>query len=439
MNSMDLRLVLTRANIAKITSTLKTALVIKNFILYSASALALRSTSIILVPFILRELEPHDYGTLSLVSTFTIIATACVGLGLRQVISIEFFHHDREGRNQLITDIILIYSLAAIPFFLVVWTMRTYIIQYVFFNTIGSAQLAPILITIFLFFYAELYYQLLQYEQKTGSFIVAQGITTSTSTAITLISLWFYQAGIEGIIWAQACGTIVGTFLFLPTIKHYVSPKKIRESLAKVGYYLLYGLPFIPGIICSWILSSSNRWILAHYHSIHEVGIYATADLFTQLFAALILIPWSSAYLPYIMNRYAQHRDNIADIERENKKAMLLSMIGILLVIVASSLCIKSLLYHVIPSAYHRALPYATILLFGQLFLLGSYFASSLIQFYKKTYFLVLALALTALCNLALNSVLTPYAGIAGCATATLISYIIYFIISYFYSKHLVN
>ena len=90
------------------------------------------------------------------------------------------------------------------------------------------------------------------------------------------------------------------------------------------------------------------------------------------------------------------------------------------------------------PPTYYAAIPYILVLLLGQIFLLGSYFAATLIQFHKKSYFLAFALALPAIINLLLNLLLTPYFGIYGCTAATLISYFIYFMIMYLYNKTLI-
>ena len=175
---------------------------------------------------------------------------------------------------------------------------------------------------------------------------------------------------------------------------------------------IMYGLPFIPGIMFSWVLASSDRWVLAYYTSMHDVGIYAIADLFAQLFYTLILIPWSGSYLPYIMQRYAQHKTNLSSIEKENRTIMILSMICATIGVIFGYICLQPFLYWIIPPAYQAAIVYILLLLIGQVFLLGSYFAATIIQFHKKRYFLAFALAIPACCNLLLNLLLTPRFGI---------------------------
>ena len=432
-------LISARHKLYSLLRTVTDASVIKHFFIYSFGSFFLRSISMILVPLNMRKLAPTDYGTLSLITAFITIATALIGLGLRQVLSIEFFHQDDVGKRRIITEMLIIYTAIAIPTIGIAWQARTVIIRYIFFNSITTAQLAPALITVFLFFYAEILYQLLQYERKAIPLTTLQIILALISAAITLVSLWIFNIGLVGIIWAQTVTTVLATLIFfLFLAKHYFLRSAINTTLSKTYYYILYGLPFIPGIICSWMLSSADRWVLASYSSMHEVGIYAIADMFAQLFYTLVLIPWSGSYLPYIMQRYAAHKDNLAPIERENRQIMCMSMIGATIVILIGFFCSRSLLHYLLPPTYYAAIPYILVLLLGQIFLLGSYFASSLIQFHKRSYFLASALAIPALINLLLNLLLTPYFGIPGCTAATLISYGIYFMITYLYNKTLI-
>ncbi len=414
--------------------------VIRDFFIYSFGSFFLRALSMILVPLNMQKLTPSDYGTLSLVTAFITITTAIVGLGLRQVLSIEFFHQTRDGKRQLVTDMLIIYTAIALPFLALAWYARTLIIRYLFLHTLTPSQLFPAILTIFLFFYAELLYQLLQYERKAFPLTILQVAIALISAGITIVSLWVFEVGIVGIIWAQTVSNVIATTIFFSFLStHYFLRTTIRTSLSKAYYYILYGLPFIPGIMFSWVLASADRWVLAYYTSMHDVGIYAIADLFAQLFYTLILIPWSGSYLPYIMHRYAQNKTNLTAIEKENRKVMILSMIGATIGIVLVYICSQSLLYWIIPPAYQAAIVYILMLLIGQVFLLGSYFAATIIQFQKRRYFLAFALAIPACCNLLLNLMLTPQFGIAGCTIATLFSYCIYFMITYFYNRKLVS
>ena len=426
--------------IAPLASLLIKARVLSDFIIYSLGALLTRGISFIILPFIMHKIPPAEYGTLSLLTSFFTIVTAIIGLGLRQVLSIEYFHTNKEERSALISEIVLIYSFIAAPLIMLLWYMRAFVMRILFFNTVTNLQFMAILITSFLFFYAELLYQLMQYNRAAKKLALLQCGIAVLIASCSLTSVFYLNRGITGLIIAQAIGAIiVAFFAALYLLHNFFEHSSIKKSVQKTIYYVWYGLPFIPGIMASWILSSADRWALGYYASMRDVGIYAVADLSCQLFYALVLQAWAGSYLPYIMERYQQHPTALPTIEYENKRIMWITMIGMCITITLGYPVAQLIIPKLVPISYIESLRYIWILLMGQVFLLGSYFASAFIQYKKRTYFLAIALFIPALINIILNICLTPLWGIMGCSFATLISYVIYFMITYLYNKSLIR
>ncbi len=419
--------------------TLHKARVLKDFFTYSFGSLILRAVSLFLVPFIMRILTPSDYGALALLTAFITIGTAIMGLGLRQMLSIEFFHHDASGQKKLINELLTIYTLIAVPALCFAWLLKKQILAYIFFNTVSNTALLATFSSIFFFFYAELLYQILQYNRLARHLTLLQITIAGLTMLTTILTVWILRLGVAGVVWAQAFGqlyaTVIGLYLYMR--KNYSFHRNISETLKIIIPYVQYGAPFIPGIICSWILASSDRWMLGYWYSMREVGIYSVADLFAQLFNALVLVPWAGSYLPYILQRYKHHEDTIKSIEQENQRIMWFSMAAAtILISVGLGIC-KPLLLWILPPSYHESLNYVWLLLMGQVFLLGSYFASALIQYKKKTCFLAIALIIPAFLNIMLNYLLINSMGILGCSLATCFSYLAYFGLTLLYQKQI--
>ncbi len=421
--------------------TLHKARVLKDFFTYSFGSLILRAVSLFLVPFIMRILTPSDYGALALLTAFITISTAIMGLGLRQMLSIEYFHHDTTGQKKLINELLTIYTLIAIPTLLIAWLLKKQILAYIFFDTVSSAALLATFYSIFLFFYAELLYQILQYNRLAKQLTLLQITIAGITMLTTILTVWILQLGVAGVVWAQAFGqlyaAVIGLYLYMR--KNYRLHRNTFQAFKKIIPYIQYGAPFIPGVICSWILASSDRWMLGYYYSVREVGIYSVADLFAQLFNTLVLVPWAGSYLPYILQRYKQHEHAIETIEQENKRIMWISMAAaIILISVGLGIC-RPLLLWILPPSYHESLNYVWLLLMGQIFLLGSYFASALIQYKKKTAFLAIALIMPAFLNIMSNYLLIRPLGIFGCSLATSFSYLAYFGLTLLYHKQILR
>ncbi len=411
--------------------------VIKNFFICSFGALLLRSMTAISAPFVMRYISPEEYGLWGLVISFINILTPLTGFGLRQVLSLEYFHANKHAQQQKINEIITIYVILALPIFCTLFYFRNLINHYVFLDRISTLFIAAGLCMAFMYFFAELFYQILRYEQKAKQLTLLQLCIALINFGLILWLVSTYK-NIKGIVIAQCCTLLltIGIGIFAYLHKKYHHALHIKKHLYATKHYLIYGLPFIPSMLFAWLLSSGDRWILAHLSSLHTVGLYSTADMFVHMFQFLVLYPWSSSYLPYILNRYAQNKHTLCAIEKENHKAMYFSMIIVSTLIGIGFFIGTPILHLILPKQYHAAISYIWILLFGQVFLLGSYFASSLMQFHKKRYFIAFGLCIPAVLNIFLNIILIPHFGLYGCTSATLIAYAFYFCITLWYNKH---
>jgi O-antigen/teichoic acid export membrane protein len=408
--------------------------VIRTLGIYLGGSFLTRIVSFLFLPFIMRQVDPTHYGTLSLATAFITITTTIMGLGLRQLLSLEYFHATPRERSLLIHDIIMIYTAIALPIVMSAWLLRSLIIRFIFFTMLTETQFLALLITIGAFFYNELRYQIMQYEQTIGTLTLLQCIVALCNAVGTFFVLTHTNTLISGILWVQAVVALGAAI----NAGYYFAHHHLQHGgmqLHPPSYYLYYGIPFIPGTLASWMLASADRWLLGYFGTLHDVGIYAVADIAAQLFYALILQSWAACYLPYIMRQYQTHKPDILAIEKRNERTMWYALFILALFILCGYPLAHILAPYLLPPAYHPALRYMIILIYGQLFLLGSYFASAFIQYARRTSFLVIALFIPALFNVILNALLIPRAGIAGCAVATMLAYALYFLITYCYNK----
>lgn len=413
--------------------------VVRSFLWYSIGSIMVRSISFITMPFIIRSIDPLSYGVLALCASFQHISIAFVGCGLRQFLSIEYFHCTYLDQQILINRIVILYVFIALPICFIGFYHASLINTYIFLEQASSPLIRICMGIIFLSFFAELIQQLLQYKQHASLATYLQLITAIISTISSCVLVYYYQAGVAGYFIGQLvgilCTTIIGLSLY---IKHDYYRHASTQQLAIIFALILpQSIPFITSTLSGWLLASGDRWVIARLLSMREVGIYATADLSSQLFYFLILYPWAGAYLPHIMHQYTAQKNNLISVEQKNQTIMVYTMAlsGLLLSLIYW--LAKPLVYYLLPITYHEAYGYVLALLYGNIFLLGSYFASSLIQFKRKTYFLVVSLFIPALLNIFLNYLLIPLFGLHGCTSATLISYIIYFMITLWYNHSL--
>lgn len=415
--------------------------VIKNFFIYSCGSLFLRGVSLFITPLIMHQLTPEDYGLLSIAMSFINVGAALAGLGLRQLLSIEYFRLTHSERPRLITHIITLYSLIMLPIFLISLYNITWINNIIFIQCATHTLITITLLLTFGQFFVELLYQLLQYQGKAFTLTLIQTGAALTLIISNLFFLFILEWGALSSLIAQlismmlVCTVALGFFYAHEYHKHLV----FNQTITQIRGLLAGSIPFLPRVLCAWILASGDRWVLARYATMHDVGIYSVADLFGQLFQFIVILPLSHAYLPYIMEKYHRESSTIKQVEQKNLMIMFLCMITLALMVPSFLWIAKPLIMWLLPTKFHTSLPHLPVLVLGYIFLLGSYFASSYIQYQKKLFFLAFSLFIPAVLNIALNILLVPYYNISGCVWATTVSYGVYFFITLVYNRHVIH
>ncbi len=410
---------------------------VSDFIRYVINNIIVRGISIMVMPALLRKLSPTEYGKLSLISSFITISIAILGLGLRQKLAVDYFGLTPKEKIKSIQGIITLYSIIAAPMLMLLYLIlpRT---SNLFF-CVDPLLFSLILTHIFVFFFAELIYQWLQYERYVQHLMLTQITTALTIVCVTYIAVSYLDKGISGVIAGQLAGVLIPFFVGL----HIYCSFGWHQSFNPLPFilssfsYLKKSFPFIYTVLFSWILTTADRWMLSYVGTLEQVGIYAVADMACQLFYFLIIYPWSAVYLPYMLKTYHKNTHQIEAIEYQNHRFMWYTLFILAGLIFAASIILKPIAFTILPPAFHCSYTYVPILLIGQLFLLGGYFCSCLIQYYKKGPALAWCLAIAALTNLCLNAFLIPLWGLYGCTYATTCSYLVYFVLMYVYNRSL--
>lgn len=405
--------------------------VLKNFLTYAFGAIFLRAITASIAFISILFLNPEQYGLLSLINTFIGVLPIFLNLGLRQAFGLDFFHVDTQERKKILNDIITLYLLLAVPISFLLILKTGLINKYIFLDKANSSTLLIMIGICFFHFFTELFFQTLRYQSKAIQLTTVQIIMGIINAGFAIVFIYFLKLQITGVVLANLLAMIIilfyGLYLYIKKV-NFLSFNLIKNK-AKAKYYLKLGIPFIPSMLFTWIISFGDRWVLAKYNSLHDVGIYSLADSFGQLYQMLILYPLSGSYLPYIFTKFSTNKNNIIEMDKQNRKNMYISMICMFVSITVLFLITKNIFFWAIPPKFHESINYIWLLLMGQVIFMGSYFATCYLVFLKRTYILVSFTIIAAMLNVILNFILIPHFKIYGCVIATLVSYIIYLIL----------
>lgn len=412
--------------------------IVRNFFVYAFGGALGKAVSLALMPVSLYYLAPADFGLFALCNSFIMIVGIIVAFGLRQILWLEFYHKASQERRAMVNDIIVLYIVLSLPI-LGLLGISTPWITPLLFGPYPHIELifGITLLHCFFLLFSELFTQVLISQKRTRDVF---WITVGSSIVLVVISLGLLMAG------AGVLGLLIGQLIAQVAIccvgaVYYHQHRMVHEiQFGRVKtlwkQYLFDGFPFIPSLVSVWILNASNRWVLASFCSLAEVGIYATVEMVMTLFQLLLIRPFSNAYVPDFFERCAAQSES-KQIRAQHTKLLLLSLSSLFVLVTLGFLVLRPYVTILLPVSYRAAVPYMLAMAYSQILYFGVALNSCYIQYCKKTYFISGALVATALLNLGLSMVGVPMCGLWGLMGALLSSSLFYFMLTYWYDKYL--
>ena len=264
-------------------------------------------------------------------------------------------------------------------------------------------------------------------EIKKYSFFVIFQAVAETSLIIVAISFGY---GILGAILALLIASLT---VFL--IMGWVVIKKIGVKIphfSRTKKYLSFGLPGIPANISSWIVQSSDRYLIGFFWGATFVGYYSPAYALGNIITFFIA-PLSFT-LPAVLSKFFDE-NQINEVKVHLKYSLKYFLMVAIPSVFGLSILSKQLLLifstsEIASRGYLVVFPVALSIL-----LLGIYTVIVQIIILRKRTIIIGAIwMIAALLNLGLNFIFIPKFGIMGAAITTLIAYTTVFIITWHYS-----
>ena len=258
-------------------------------------------------------------------------------------------------------------------------------------------------------------------------------IFTIMQTFLDFVLVAYFILSGYGIVFAAIGMLITRCFIFLIMARLIVSEIGVMvPKFTNIRDYLAFGLPTVPGNLSSWVVNSSDRYVIGVLLGTAFVGYYspgyALGSVIQMLVAPLGII------LPAILSKY--YDENKID---EAKMVLKFSLKYFLLLAIPSSfglsLLSKPLLTILstpeIASEGYLITPFVAI---SAVFFGASVVVTHIIVLEKKTTITGSIYILAAVLNFGLNLVFIPYMGIIGAAVTTLVAYLSIFVAGTYYS-----
>jgi O-antigen/teichoic acid export membrane protein len=223
---------------------------------------------------------------------------------------------------------------------------------------------------------------------------------------------------LTGLVWA-----IIYTLAMIPHMSLHFDLRKLRKALA-------YSLPLMPHFLAYWLLSLSDRVVLERTVPIADVGVYALGYNLGNM-QQVVSNAGNSALMP-AFGRAQSDKNKIAKLSEQFSKYIALMAVSTL----GISIFADQLVPVFFPQVYETAGQIAPLVALS-FFCLALYYGpmNAVVLLGGNTRHLWLITLAAGAINLGSNILFVPRYGIQAAAVNLLISYLILFLLIFWYSR----
>lgn len=400
-----------------------------NSLLYSAGNMLPQLAAFLLLPIYLNFLSPSDYGILNSVQVVTSILTIIYTLAIDKAIYRLYFDFNDEKSKKdflgtvfiaILSSVILITSILFVfpEIFGSIYKNISFY-PYISLSVIASSLATLTIVPRSVYFVKE----------DAKSYVMMTLSEFFLRNLFIYIFVVYFLKGVEGYLYGQVIGSLI-----LAPIFFYITSKQVNFTF--VRYYLIsalkYSIPMLPTLISVWVITAIDRVFIERYFTTYDVGIYSLG----YKIAMLITVITGSFYKAY--NPFYFKLATTTIKEKALTQLKKTNTVYVLIVIISTSsisLFSKEILYIFFSPEYLESYKIVSIvaLAFGISAFIGIF--NLAIYQEKKTLYVMYINIIAAFINVALNFILISKYGVLGAAWASVFSYFIVGILSYYYAK----
>lgn len=386
--------------------------------LFSIFSFFSQGTSFLLLILLASYIAPAAYGELSLFNTIVQFLGYFIALSTQGYMSVSYFQRGKYLFCKDVSSIIYICISITVFFFFIL------LIGGEFLSLCTGLTLPVLWIAVIIAALQVIWSMLLDYYrilEKVGTYGFYSCSFVLLNFVLSLYLVIVLNQGWEGRIYAQfICVVLFGIITFFIFIVNKLFT--INIQLADVKMILLWGIPLIPHLGSIWIKQGGDRFIINHFHTLDDVGLFSFALNLTSIIfmigSAFNATNSISIFQTLAANIDIEEKKQI--LKRQTKNMVYTFIIAYLLIVISVIVFIPILL-----PKYALSIPFFIILSIqglGQCF----YFLFCNYLFYyhqnKKIMYVTFG---TSLLHLCLSLVITKYSLYYTCSIYVIVQIII--------------
>lgn len=393
--------------------------------IYILASVASPLISLVLAPFLTRNLSPSDFGILTITNTSIALTAGITQLGLASAFfrAYSYDFSSQQDKRDVVATATSLLCLSSMLVVIVLALMSSTVAHVLFGRSTSGNYILLACGVVLLQNLTVPGMAWLRAESRPFAFSLLSISNVVVTLAVTIYLLGVLHWGVSGAIIANGAGYGFIVICTLPIIILRAG-LKIRTKIMR--NLLSFGLPLVLNFVAYWILQFSDRYLLGLFTSLAETARYAVAYSLGSALSVVIIGPFAIAW-PATVFAIAKRKD-AAQVFK-----LVFRWFSLLLLFSAYCLSLVGiwLLNQFFPVAYHSAAFVIPIVAVSISFYGVYYVFKSGLDIRRKTWLISVYTTIAALINVALNFFLIPHYGAMGAAVSTLFAYIVLATIAY--------
>jgi len=419
----------------KLFDTLSQSYLAKAFSFFSLSQAISALTSFAILAFYTKYLPPIEFGNIALIWIFVIIVSVAIDGRLNTAFSIKFYKVSKNENTKNIYSI-FIYNLLVWSIVYSVFLLFPSLFQKIIRIQIPTADLNVVFLLILFMIFGNFYTNILIVDKKPKSYFLVKllfnGVLIISSCVYLLVLKSGYISYLKAYLVSYLIISLIGLRFF---ILNYRPNRKNIVSLVNLKSLLKLGLPLVPNALLLMLLTWADRYILNLYAGLAIVGIYTVGYRFSEVVNSFIINPFGQALSPVLFEQFVKSRDKY---KRTMGRVFKYYWLIMLVIMMGYFVILREIFQLFIGAGYIEGYNIIAIVLLGVILWGVTNLLCATVIMKEKTGKMFLFTSISVLVNIGLNFIFIPKYGMYGAAVATLLSYILQFIMIFVYTQKLV-
>lgn len=403
----------------------------KNAAVYGVFSLLQKGFGFFLLPLYTTVLTATELGIISTTSAVISFLAIVFGLSLRGSTA-YYYYKFKDSSPEILKRLygtnfitIIVFSALMLTFLLLFhsWTLDNLFYNIPFYPYVLLSLFSISLQPIYLF-----YQSILKAKQQANKSALLDFIYFGLMIGLTIVFILFMDFKAEG---ALLAGAIANFVVVLVSIIYMTKEISFHFDIKLFKMSLKYSLPILPHNISGWAMNMIDKLMLNNMNSLSVVALF---DVGSQLgkIVNIISLGVNSAYSPWFFNQVNFNKNSKRNIAKITYKIIVLYCF----IAVVVSWLSPEILRLISRAEYHDS--WKVVPFISMAFVInGFYFSYSNVFFLNNTKYLPFLTIFGAICNIVLNYFMIQSYGILGAALSSLITKVIFSIITYLISQKL--